>query len=337
MTEVYNNMKKTLSILLLISFVISLYACADSKTEKMVSLANYTSYSENGIDYISFNVINNSGKKCVISSNYADGLIKNYKNGDWISLNMTNTFIAVYTNPIEISSGDTQRFNVPLHYFDITINGEYQLSLIVTQDDESYISSLNIEIYVNKSNKPITYKKPVIYIYPQEITDVAVTLDFNGKLTCTYPPYINGWDITAYPDGKLVNHSDGKEYSYLFWEGISDVTFDMSQGFVVKGEDTAGFLNEKLEYLGLTAKESNDFIVYWLSIMQSNAYNLITFQNEQYTDCAKLNVMPEPDSVLRVFMVYKALTQPISIEEQEIEPFERVGFTVVEWGGTEID
>ena len=51
---------------------------------------------------------------------------------------------------------------------------------------------------------------------------------------------------------------------------------------------------------------------------------------------AKLEVTPEPDSMLRVFMVYKPLETAIEIEEPTIEPFERTGFTVVEWGGTEI-
>ncbi|MBQ8857073.1 MAG: hypothetical protein IJ024_02890 [Lachnospiraceae bacterium] len=70
--------------------------------------------------------------------------------------------------------------------------------------------------------------------------------------------------------------------------------------------------------------------------MQGNPYNLITFQNEIYTNSAKLEITPNPDSILRVFMVYKALNEQIEIEEPIIEPFERNGFTVIEWGGTEI-
>ena len=55
-----------------------------------------------------------------------------------------------------------------------------------------------------------------------------------------------------------------------------------------------------------------------------------------YTNSAKLEITPNPDSVLRVFMAYKALDKKIEIEEPVIEPFERKGFTVIEWGGTEI-
>jgi hypothetical protein len=35
-------------------------------------------------------------------------------------------------------------------------------------------------------------------------------------------------------------------------------------------------------------------------------------------------------------MAYQALERPIDVPPQDIEPFERKGFTVVEWGGTEV-
>ena len=88
--------------------------------------------------------------------------------------------------------------------------------------------------------------------------------------------------------------------------------------------------------MGLTPREYNEFIVYWLPRMQDNPYNLITFQEEAYTQHAELDVTPKPDSVLRVFMAYQGLEKPISVEEPEITAFERTGFTVVEWGGTEV-
>jgi hypothetical protein len=134
----------------------------------------------------------------------------------------------------------------------------------------------------------------------------------------------------------LINIADNKEYSYLYWEGISNNKWNMSKGFVVKGSDTAKFLQEKLEYLGLTPKEYNEFIVYWLPILQNNKYNLITFAGEDYENIAKLDITPKPDSILRVMMLYRPLDRPIKIEEQIPKPFERKGFTVIEWGGTEV-
>ena len=180
-------------------------------------------------------------------------------------------------------------------------------------------------------------EKPVIYLYPEQAQEVYVQLELDGEFTCTYPEYDNGWKVKAYPDGTLRDQVTGKEYNYLFWEGASETEYDLSRGFVVEGKDTAGFLEEKLAYLGLNEKERNEFIVYWLPRMEENNYNLITFQGEKYTEHAKLKISPEPDSILRVFMAYKPLDKPVDIPEQELEPFEREGFTVVEWGGAEME
>lgn len=178
--------------------------------------------------------------------------------------------------------------------------------------------------------------KPVIYLYPESETNVDVKLYYDGELTCTYPEYNGGWSVLAKPDGTVINKADGREYSYLFWEGKSDTEYDMTRGYVVKGEDTARFLQNTLSEMGMTAKEYNEFIVYWLPKMQENKYNLITFQTDRYTEHAVLDITPKPDSVLRVFMAYKALNEPVDIEPLPIEPFKREGFTVVEWGGTEV-
>lgn len=179
-------------------------------------------------------------------------------------------------------------------------------------------------------------EKPVIYLYPEEETEITVELCLDGELTVTYPDYGTGWHVIAQPDGTLTEVASGREYAYLFWEGQLNTEYDLSEGYVVAGSETAAFLQQTLEEMGLTAKEYNDFIVYWLPKMQGNAYNLITFQHSAYTDAARLNITPQPDSVLRVFMVWKALEEPVEITEPEIEGFAREGFTVVEWGGTQI-
>lgn len=189
---------------------------------------------------------------------------------------------------------------------------------------------------MSSPNDPTYAAKPVIYLYPEEETQVSVKLDYAGELTAAYPAYENGWTITAYPDGTLTDDA-GREYYCLFWEGVSDAAYDFSTGFVVPGEETAAFLEDALAKMGLTEKEANEFIIYWLPKMEPNAYNLISFQQEAYTDGAALEITPEPDSLLRVFMAWKAVDEPMEIEPQVFESFEREGFTVVEWGGAEID
>ena len=125
--------------------------------------------------------------------------------------------------------------------------------------------------------------------------------------------------------------------AYLFWEGKGMRDFDFSEGFVIKGEDAAEFLQERLTEMGLTVRESNEFIVYWLPRMQENQYNLVSFQWENYEEAAKLEITPEPDNILRVFMAFKGIDKPIEIPEQKLPKLTREGFTVVEWGGTEIE
>ena len=69
--------------------------------------------------------------------------------------------------------------------------------------------------------------------------------------------------------------------------------------------------------------------------MQENAYNLISFQNENYTGHVGLEISPKPDAVIRVMMAWKPLKETTTIQPQKLESVERKGFTVVEWGGTE--
>ena len=182
-------------------------------------------------------------------------------------------------------------------------------------------------------------RKPVIYLYPERETDVHVELELTeSELNTTYPKYNNGWDVTAYPDGTLLNNADGSHHRYLFWDAVNCRTrFDFSKGFCVAGSDTESFLKEKLTYMGLNEQEMNEFIVYWLPLMEHNVYNLISFQGETYTNSAKLTITPTPDSECRVFMAYVPLENAVAIEPQQLETFERNGFTVVEWGGAEVN
>lgn len=197
-----------------------------------------------------------------------------------------------------------------------------------------------IEIVAN-SVKKSNYKppleeekmyKPVIYLYPEEREKVSVSLELKGKLTQTMPTYQNGWDVTADSDGTLTD-ATGTKYPYLFWEADCKLDYDMSRGFCVPGEDTEEFLSEKLCYMGLNEREVADFMEFWLPYMKSNPYNKICFQTSVYTENVKLNVSPKPDSMLRVYMVYQPLERYVELEKQVLEPFERDGFSVIEWGG----
>ena len=186
------------------------------------------------------------------------------------------------------------------------------------------------------SSLPQYGDKPVIYLYPEtDNTNIDVSLELNdAELTCTYPKYNDGWSVVADKDG-LIKFDD-KEYNYLYWEGKYFGDIKINQGFCVKGSDTAEFLEEKLSELGLNRREANEFIVYWLPLMEQNEYNVISFDTAEYENHYKLNVNPKPDSLIRVFMTWYAADEKIDIEPQTITTPTREGFTVVEWGGSEI-
>ncbi|MDD5060632.1 MAG: hypothetical protein PHY35_05885 [Candidatus Omnitrophica bacterium] len=184
--------------------------------------------------------------------------------------------------------------------------------------------------------------KPVIYLYPKQEQKTMIKLDYKGKVDISYPKYDNlkkGWEVKAYPDGRIVNLADNKEYSYLFWEGIAEeqVKYEFSKGSVVKAEELESFFQESLSKMGLLPKEYNEFIVYWVPKLQKNENTLIYFAGQEYEESAKLEITPKPDSILRVFMVAKPVNQKIEIEPQEFKPFKREGFAVIEWGGTEVE
>ncbi len=191
------------------------------------------------------------------------------------------------------------------------------------------------------NNQLFRASKPVIYLYPSKKQKVSVRLNFKWKIIASYPDYNNNikwWEVEAYPDWKIIDIRDWKEYNYLFWEWIPSkkINWDLSRWFVVKWENIKEFLREKLKIMWLTSKEYNEFITYWYPKMMNNKYNYVHFSTEKYQNLARLKITPKPDSILRVFMVYKPLDKKIDIKPQKLEKIDRKWFTVIEWWGSEI-
>lgn len=198
--------------------------------------------------------------------------------------------------------------------------------------------SIQSEINRNKQNNLVSEDKPIIYLYPEETLDVEVKLGNSEYLSCTYPKYENGWKVIANPDGNLIDKKTGRNLYALYWEGENiPKQINMQEGFCIKGEDTSKFLEEKLELLGLNEKEAEEFIIYWLPKMQNNKYNFIRFETiEEQNSSMPLEVTPRPDSIIRIMMDWKALDEKIEVSEQKLVTPEREGFTLVEWGGSEL-
>ncbi len=192
-----------------------------------------------------------------------------------------------------------------------------------------------------ENNQIVPAEKPMIYLYPEETTEVEVRLGKPEKLIVSYPKYDDddGWRAVAEPDGMLraAGSAAAREFYGLYWEGDENEATVREDGFVVAGEDAAEFLEEKLAILGLTEREANEFIVYWLPRLEANPYNYVRFETREEIDAyMPLEVTPQPDSVIRIIMDFKALEKPVEVVGQELATPERNGFTVVEWGGAEI-
>ncbi len=203
------------------------------------------------------------------------------------------------------------------------------------------VTDLSVEINYVARNKPdcdpnVAYK-PIIYLYPEEDMDVEVKLTNSENIFVSYPRYNDGWKVYAKTNGDLYDKVTNRYYYALYWEGNNHRAEVKEDGFVVKKEDTLAFLEEKLALLGLNEREANEFIVYWLPKLEANEYNYIRFETmEEINSYMKLEINPNPDTIIRVLMDYKALDKPIEVKEQVLNTPKRVGFTVVEWGGSEI-
>lgn len=197
----------------------------------------------------------------------------------------------------------------------------------------------NIQKYDTPYNpSEITVDKPIIYLYPTENTEVSIKLLKDKNLTCSYPKYKDEWKVLAQSNGILKDLDTNRQLYSLYYESKSDVEFKVEkEGFVVNGEDTISFLEEKLAILGLTERETEEFIIYWLPKLESNKYNYIRFATlDEINANMQLEINPNPDTTIRILMTFKGLENPIDIQEQQLETPDRAGFVAVEWGGTEI-
>lgn len=186
---------------------------------------------------------------------------------------------------------------------------------------------------------PAECGKPVIYLYPETTTEVSVKVGID-EFTVTEPAYNDGWKVLADSAGNILNLADGKTYPYLFWEGKSSKTLQLSGGFVVAKADLDQFLTDSLDQLGLNEKESADFREFWVGRMQEvrEPYLLVSFVGTSaFNKIAPLEISPAPDTMIRVFMYYQPIWQPIEVPAQQLSAPARTGFTVVEWGGTSSD
>lgn len=202
--------------------------------------------------------------------------------------------------------------------------------------------------------------KPAIYMYPEKPTDINVKLNLDGKLTVSNPNYDadSGWNVTAYPDGRIkVNTPRGwqaeapaeamtpptveeseKTYPYLYYEAeLNGVTLP-KEGFVYSRQELPKQLRLLMEKIGFNGKETSDFLEYWLPRLTEKPYYFVTLLPQDLINSKeKLTFTVNPDTLIRTRFVFEGLDAPVSVRPLTTlrsDPVPRTGFTVTDWGGT---
>lgn len=261
---------------------------------------------------------------------------------------ISNALISTTDHNTKTYSDENGNFKLTINETDSSIflfKSGYKEIIVKSYDFKSQ-HKVEINFFLQQDIEMIMVRKPVIYLYNAPQQNISIQLKPKSKLTFTYPKYNNGWNITATPEGVI---SDGKRtYPYLFWEGEQqELTFNKNEtgsvdGFFIKTDSTVSFLENKLAYLGLNNKEATDFITFWVPGLEQKEYAYIQFFVDDVYDnnIGDLIVNPKPNSTRRIYMVYNSTqnsTPLIDIKEQDLPKFKREGFTVIEWGGSEVN
>lgn len=204
-------------------------------------------------------------------------------------------------------------------------------------------SLTNIKIYFEAKEMKmpqVTYDlgKPALYFYPLRRTEINVNLIFDGKISFSYPKYESGWKFFANPNGKLEFGEN--LYNYIFWEGVKEVESlrtNWDEGFIINSDSLVEFFERNLKTLKLNSQEIEDFITFWVPKMKLHSKNFIHFLfDKEYDQLVSLKIEPNPDNLIRFFMVWAPLQNNLNLTPQKFPVYKRNGFTVVDWGGTEI-
>lgn len=226
--------------------------------------------------------------------------------------------------------------------------GDYNFSLSYNDGALFQFSKTNndyqncLEFIYNPSDKKGEVKdslcggiaKPVLYMYPKKKTNIEVSFEHPEYLETTYPKFRDKWQVVAHSDGSLYDNN-GKYYYALYWDEKKVHSVDFSRGYYVEAANAIEFLEQKLSYIGLNEREMNEFIMYWLPILERNKKSLVYFElTKERESYNKLYISPKPDSLLRLTIHIKKVEQEMKIRKQNLTKFQRKGFVAVEWGGT---
>ena len=331
-----------LIVLIALTIPITIYLLKDNNTDNKVTYIKGITHTKVASDTL---------------ENEANGILKNYN--EYIS------FIKLHNINQELNENDFDNNNYLYYVIEIDSCSENIIGVsnlqykdktaLITFDierkcgvcapiQEVYIIPITKEKDINKidveyntikttvCDQAVAYK-PILYLYPEKETKVTVKLEHPETLLTTYPKYQDGWKVTVKENGDMYDNNNNYYYA-LYWDELTNNNIDFKEGFYVEKDNAITFLEEKLNIIGLSPKEKNEFIMYWLPIIEQNEKNIIYFeQTEELEKNNKLIITPKPDTLLRVRIHIKKVNKIINIREQQLISCKRVGFTAVEWGG----
>ncbi|WP_167619924.1 PKD domain-containing protein [Maribellus sediminis] len=222
----------------------------------------------------------------------------------------------------DFGDGQTSTKKQPNHVF----SGErpYYVTLIAYKGTET--DTLSSLVYDD-----IMVYKPNIYIYPEEEMDMCLNISFpmGGEITESIPKYENQWCVTVDANGRIDD-----QYDFLFYESKQPNIFQYSKGWCVEQSGLTTFFETNLAAFNFSLAEIADFLEYWIPLLSENEYYLIYPQTNKIIDrIIELDFSTSPDNINRLFYGFEGIDEFAVLEEPVIIPFERDGFTVMEWGG----
>ena len=175
--------------------------------------------------------------------------------------------------------------------------------------------------------------KPNIYLYPETEEDISVIFDDPELLLTVIPDYNNGWYAHVLPNGTM--YVDNEKYTYLFYESMtSDFMMQKEEGFVVPVKNRKEFFTKIAEYYGFNEMETNDFVTFWCSRLDSNkSYYMYPQLTDKIDILMGVQVNPKPQSIFRIWFLYEEKEDEKELKTPERVVAERNGYTMVEWGG----
>ncbi|KAJ6470701.1 hypothetical protein DFH09DRAFT_1477427 [Mycena vulgaris] len=210
--------------------------------------------------------------------------------------------------------------------------------------------------------------KPVIYLFSPRAIDASVCLTLTREwgLSVVYPVIpakrtLDGgesveWIVRTHPDGSLTERTTGLDVAYLFWEALTNhgaPPSPPSSPPLLSVPEITPYLEAALRALGLHTEARTSFITYWLPALLKHTRVALRFVPQAaYERAARLDIVPAPDVVTRVFMLFKGVAAedvgawPTGAEDParwravvgvDVERAQDAGlFRVLEWGGMEV-